>query len=194
MLYSASDEDDIDTLEATQAQIQLSQIVDLNGVSDEFECFVDMNVVTSDLTIKTDENGDSRIIGCEIVICAICVAHKMTNVEVVSDAYSTEYSCGYSTIPLKTQMIPTIIDETFMVKSSAEHNEGDINAVCDVWCSISNVVTRASSDNEIIVSGTLNTCILAKSTEGPIYFEKSEIFDHSIEMMIYQGIAASTGG
>ena len=182
MLYSASDEGDIDTLEATQAQIQLSQIVDLNGVSDEFECFVDMNVVTSDLTIKTDENGDSRIIACEIVICAICVAHKMTNVEVVSDAYSTEYSCRYSTIPLKTEMIPTIIDKTFMVKSSAEHNEGDINAVCDVWCSISNVVTRASSENEIIVSGTLNTCILAKSDEGPIYLEKSDIFDHSIDV------------
>lgn len=185
MLYAHSEnnENGEGGMETVQIMLPISQILDVDGVTDSFECFVTLHVISTELSVKQNEEGENKLLSCEMVLGCSCVAHKAESLQLVTDLYSTGYICDFTMATIKTERMPRIINESFLHKSSVESGDGALECVYDVWCTISNPTCRYKEPNAMVVSGSLNICVLAKSENScTICLERSDIFDHVIEI------------
>ncbi|HKM32003.1 MAG TPA: DUF3794 domain-containing protein [Oscillospiraceae bacterium] len=180
MLY-ATDIGNGQELETMQMTIPISQIIDLEGINEEYICYVDMNVAGCDVVIKQGNDDENRIFSVEIVILTTCNAHKETQIQYITDSYSTDFSTSFTTDTVKVEMPPTRINQSFIAESTVEFADGTIDAVLDAWSMVSNITTKAISSEEIVVSATLTSCILARASDGTtIYLESNEVVDNTI--------------
>lgn len=183
MLYTTKENDDNENTEVIEASVPLSQIVDLDGVSDEYTCFVNLSVMYCDLMVKQNSSGENKIIGCDLTIEANVVAHKESNIQILSDAFSTDFNSDFKMTSIKAEKMPQIINQSLMEKTTIENKDGELDTVSDAWCTVSNIICRAKTDRELSVSGQLNSNVLARLSDGtPIFLEKQDIFESVVDV------------
>ncbi len=179
MLYTCTDSAGEDVLEPMKFTIPFSQIIDVDGIDESFEAFIDITPAGCDIITK-GENSSS--LECELVLLVNCTAMKFETCEVVTDAYSTCYECELENTGCRIESIPMSISETHTVTSQVSYNDEDIACIYDSWCDISNVSSRFDDDkNKYIISGNLNFCLIGKNESGaPIYLESEAPFEHEL--------------
>ncbi|MDE6780154.1 MAG: DUF3794 domain-containing protein [Ruminococcus sp.] len=182
LLYSC--EKDGGAVEPISFSIPFSQIIDIDGIDDTFDCTVTPEVISCDITPTTDKNAENRIIRCEIEIRLICSAVKTSSVMLGSDAFSTVYPCNILVSEIKAEQIPVIYDESF--RHSAKISEGDSvpQTIYSMWCSPKNINTRLSDDgSSVIISGMLTYSMAARDNAGMIVMpDKDEAFEETIKL------------
>lgn len=182
LLYSC--EKDGGAVEPISFSIPFSQIIDIDGIDDTFDCTVTPEVISCDITPTTDKNAENRIIRCEIEIRLICSAVKTSSVMLGSDAFSTVYPCNILVSEIKAEQIPVIYDESF--RHSAKISEGDSvpQTIYSMWCTPKNINTRLSDDgSSVIISGMLTYSMAARDNAGMIVMpDKDEAFEETIKL------------
>lgn len=185
-IISASDDSDGNNVtEVMEAVIPVSQILDLEGVTDNHLCFVNLSVMDCDLEVKPGEAGETRIFACDLTVDCTVTAHLESNVSPVSDIYSTEYESAFTVAAIKTETMPYIISRQLSFKSSLDSAEGALAEVFDARCDLSNVVIRARSSGtpELVITGQINMqAIGALENNLPVFIEKSEPFELTFEV------------
>lgn len=180
ILYAAGENENA-TPENMQTSIPVSQILDLDGVNDGYTCFVAFDVGPLDVSVRMDENGESRSFAVEMTVTASCVAHKETELQLVTDAYSTDYACDFGMASVKVESVPTIVNESFVHKASVECGDGALACIYDAWGTLTNTSAKVSAPGEITVTGTLALSVLARTEEGnTVCLERSETFEHKL--------------
>ena len=164
--------------------IPFSQIIDIDGIDDTFDCTVIPEIVSCDIMPVADKNAENRIIRCEIEIRLICCAVKTASIMLGTDAFSTVYPCSVLVSEIKAEQIPIIYDETF--RHSAKISEGDSvpQTIYSMWCTPKNINTRISDDgNSVIISGMLTYSMASKDNAGMIVMpDKDEAFEETISI------------
>lgn len=182
LLYSC--EKDGGAVEPISFSIPFSQIIDIDGIDDTFDCTVTPEVVSCDITPATDKNAENRIIKCEIEIRLICCAVKTASVMLGTDAFSTVYPCSVLVSEIKAEQIPVIYDESF--RHSAKISDGDSvpQTIYSMWCTPKNINTRLSDDgNAVIISGMLTYSMASRDNAGMIIMpDKDEAFEENINL------------
>lgn len=179
--YTLKDGGDTTVAEVMEADIPMSQIVDIDGITDEYMCFADMNIMTCDLAVKQDSSGENRIFGCDILAEFVVTANRESEASIVTDAYCTNYECSLATAGVKLETEPKMLNEQLVHKTSLSSEDGEIETVYDAWCDLQNVICRGKSPTEMVVSGQMIFQVLAKNTSGtPIFLEKQEPFETEI--------------
>lgn len=182
LLYSC--EKDGGAVEPISFSVPFSQIIDIDGIDDTFDCTVTPEVISCDVTPTVDKNSENRIIRCEIEIRLICSAVKTTSVMLGTDAFSTVYPCSVLVSEIKAEQIPIIYEESF--RHSAKISEGDSvpQTIYSMWCSPKNINTRLSDDgNSVIISGMLTYSMAARDNAGMIVMpDKDEAFEETIKL------------
>lgn len=182
LLYSC--EKDGGTVEPISFSIPFSQIIDIDGIDDTFDCTVIPEIVSCDIMPVADKNAENRIIRCEIEIRLICCAVKTASIMLGTDAFSTVYPCSVLVSEIKAEQIPIIYDETF--RHSAKISEGDSvpQTIYSMWCTPKNINTRISDDgNSVIISGMLTYSMASKDNAGMIVMpDKDEAFEETISI------------
>lgn len=189
VLYSCvKDEDD---LESMQFVVPYSQIIDMDGLDERYDCVLDINVSGCDVIAKANEDSENKIIECEIIMNVNCTAFKKAAVEFVTDVYSTTYPCSYSDKKIKIPMMPKNISENFMGKSSIGYSDGGIEKVFDSWCIPEKVTARINPENrDMVIMGNLNFSAIAKTDSGiPIILENNSPFEYTVKD---EGITANS--
>lgn len=183
LLYSC-ESDGEGALESMSYCVPFSQIIDIDGLDDTFECDIRAEAVCCEVTPAVDKNGDNRIVKTEIELRLICRAVRTASVMLVTDAYSTVYPCEIRTADIMAEQLPVTMTESF--RSTAKIAEGDAvpATVYGMWCNPKNINTSLSEDgSRLVISGMLTYSMAAKDSGGMISMpDKDEAFEETIEI------------
>lgn len=169
------------TIESMTADIPVSQIIDLQGIDDSFDCSSELDVLNCELTCSVD----SGIIGVNMLVVARICCKKDDNADIPCDAFSTEYETEFAVKPTKLMHRCSRISKALTVKGSCESSADEIESVLDCTADIYNLSCRREND-QMMLTGTVYYKALCKNAEGvPYSIEKQEgfecSFDHEIE-------------
>lgn len=178
MLYSTSGEPS--GIEAMRFSVPFSQIMDIEGLDERYDCHASVDQSSCCITVKGDKQ---KTLECEIMLIVSCKAVRYETQELVSDCYSTKYAIEEDISDEKIEAPPVEICEAHTQTANLVCHDGEIASVCDNWCSISNVSGRYSFDKGcLVVSGNICFSLVGKNNQGtPVYLEADTAFEHFIE-------------
>ncbi len=181
MLYTCQ-KDDSDSIELMQFTMPFSQVIDLEGIDDRFDCIIKTDVVSCDTTPCSDGDGNSGVAECVITICVSCSAYKNSSAELVVDEYSTSYATESERTDISIETSPYLVNNICVLKSTVNSSDNEIDCIYDVWCSIKSYsVVSDFEENCLRINGTAVYTVLAKNTENnPVLIEKEEAFTTAI--------------
>ena len=164
------------TMEQVRHEIPFSQIIDVDGLSDDWQCQVFLDVVSSDVHISVNQNGESCLLAVSIKLTAQLQCYRTGSSEVVIDAYSARCPLKLETGRLETQHLMHVRRETNVVKEAFELPPDGVSDIVDVWCEASPVGQRCE-DGKAFVDGRLLISMLARDPGGAVaYYERPADF------------------
>ena len=111
-------------LQTMEAEIPLSQIVDMQGIDERHTCYALFRVLSCALTVKSADDDASGVFGCELTIGSQITATLEESIYPVTDMYSTSYESSYTTSALKTESDHRFISRTLNIKQLIECENG----------------------------------------------------------------------
>ncbi len=164
-------------LQTMEAEIPLSQIVDMQGVDEKHTCYAQFRVLSCNLSVKSADDVTAGVFGCEMTVGSQITATLEENIYPVTDMYSTGYECSFTTAALKTESDHRYISQTFNTKQMIECDNGIPDSVIDVSCDVTEVMCRTGDNGDITVNGKLICYIAAVKDNEPVFSEKSLPFE-----------------
>lgn len=183
LLYSC-EKDGEEALETLSFSIPYSQIIDIDGIDDSFNCDVSAEIICCDITSSADKNGENRKIKCELEFKIVCGAVKEASVMLGTDAYSTVHPCQVEMSEIKVEQIPITYGKSFRHNAKICEGENLPQTVYAMWCTPKNINTRQSEDGgSVVISGMLVYTMAAKDNSGmTIISDKEEAFEETVEL------------
>ncbi|MEG0614188.1 MAG: hypothetical protein RR540_00415 [Oscillospiraceae bacterium] len=166
-----------------QFVLPFSQIVDLEGLDEQFECIVDVAAISCEMSPKENSDGDYKILECDLILKISCVAVKSSSAECVTDAYSTAFPCECKCCDFKVEMMPKQFSETYMGKSSMSYPDGEISCVHDLWCKVDKLSAKSLAEKgQICVMGSILYSAITTDCTGKCVMLENEVpFEHYFE-------------
>ncbi len=180
-LYTSADDGSVQFAEHI---VPFNETLDFSGAEEDMEGEIEYSVSDLYCEIRDDSDGEPRLIGVDIGLCATVRGLRICELDIISDAYSLD---GETEIISETQNTESLIDNTtaqitHKTPVAIPDSYPDILQVCDISCNAS--VERISAENdEITVFGKFkcNVLYLSQSDEQPLCaFEDSSDFSYTI--------------
>ncbi len=170
-----------DKPEIMEHSIPISQILDVDGVDEDCECGVRLEVVSLEVEAKADAEGESKLLGVEICISADAVAYRGSEMAVVTDAYSTSYEIRTASKPVSIPRLEQMIQTSCMTKNAVQLDGEGMGCIIDLWCRPA-VTQVQCGEGCLEITGTLQVCILGADPQGEAcYTEKTLEFSHQAD-------------
>ncbi|MDD4699781.1 MAG: DUF3794 domain-containing protein [Oscillospiraceae bacterium] len=165
-----------------ESTIPFSQIMDVDGITENCECDTSIEVISFDLKPRTGINGEVRNLMLESKLCVCATAFCNNEVPVLFDAFSTKYDADVVTEDVAFEKIISQINERYSCKKTLEFSENAIGTVVDLWCE--SQVGNVKKDNKnLVINGTVDICILAyDSDDMPVYYERPVEYEYNFEL------------
>ncbi len=164
------------TMETVRHEIPFSQIVDVEGLSDEWLCEVSLSVVASDIHITANQNGENCLLSVTIKLLAQLQCTATEGCEVVTDAYSAQCPLHLETGRLDARHLTHVRRDTSVVKEAFELPPDGVSEIVDVWCEASPLAERCE-DGRAFVDGRMLISLLARDPGGAMaYYERPADF------------------
>jgi len=181
MLYTCL-KDNADNIEAMQFTLPFSQIIDIDGVDDRFDCILNTDIVSCEIIPCSDGDGNSKVAECIVNILISCSAYKTSTSEFVVDEYSTSYATNSERTDITLEASPYYVDNVCVLKNTINSSDNELECIYDAWCALKNVsVTPNTDENCIQLNGTIIYMVLAKSIDGnPLLLEKEDYFKSNV--------------
>ncbi len=165
-LYSCKSSDD-DSLQAIEFEIPFSQIIDIEGLSENFKKKIDISHIYTEIT----PSDDGLSFECEITLKFDCVCIKYDEMKIVTDVFSTIRSCDFLTDAKCIDKSPVIDKIPLYEKAMFEYSDGDILAVYDCFASILKISYSFDKEKNIFnVRGKIAVCIIGKNENNTPFF------------------------
>ena len=183
VLYSCENSDG-GAVEAMDFTLGYSQLIDMDGLDDSFDCDIAAETVSCEITPTADRDGNTRVMKCEAEIRLVCRAVRESSAMLVTDAFSTVYPCEVTFADIKTEQPPEVSHESFSHTAVLAAGENVPQTVYSMWCSPKNINTHVSEDGTaLMISGMLTYSMAAKDGQGTILIpDKDEAFEKSIPL------------
>lgn len=178
MLYTC-EKGNLHTLKNT---IPFSQILEIDGVTDECRC--DTKIVVAFLEIKpqTQSNGECRAFSFNCKLLITSDAYCENYVEIISDCFSKKYLSEVIKKNMFIEKLKNCISEEFSCKKNIEIENESISSVIDLWSEIQSV-KYSFFDNHLVVTGIITVGIIALNEEMiPSYYEKGIEFEYKTQL------------
>ncbi len=174
LLYAA--ENSIETLTSV---FPFSQIVEQNGLSDEMPCAVTASLNDILLTPESENDGNIRLIHCDLQILLQSEAARSTEAALLTDLYSTVHPVTLQTQDIPLLSAPAEHTETMQMKVTLTQPENVLTKVYAAWAEPAGVQSAPDPDNAegTVLSGTLHCSVLAADAENrPMMLEQDAPF------------------
>lgn len=163
--------------EKMSADIPVSAILDIDGITDAHKTFAEISV----LNLELNPQSDSGLISCELLVMCRVRAQLEHKIPIATDAYSTQYETEFASEALKISANPRTISQNLTVHSNLNCDKGEIRSVWDVSSELKNPVCRNTPDGEMLLTGQLCIRAYGKNAEGvPFFTEKQDAFEQTI--------------
>jgi len=169
ILYCA--DSDNGELSLFEHSMPISQIIEVDGVTEDSICDVCLKVALIEITPKTDSNGELRLIEINAKINACVTSCTQTEIPVVADAYSVSHNLKTDFRQADITGMAANFKEPFIAKGAFEIP--DMKKILDVWCG--DATDSCSVRNgELEISGSIPVYVLYINKDNqPDYVEKS---------------------
>lgn len=158
--------------EVIEHSVPVSQILDCEGMDEDFVCKVCLEVVKYDIDLQIEENGKCIGFTAEIGLRAYCEAVKNHSVEIVDDCYSTAYEVDCKSEPYHMERFCHSLQETNLVRQPVKFGQG-VGLIYDLCCSVTNVNYK-TEEKQLTVLCNLQVGMLGSDMENmPVYLEQS---------------------
>lgn len=171
-------------IEPVSFSLSYSQIIDVDGLDESFECNVVPEVVSCDVAAVADNDGNNRIIRCETELRLCCRAVKTMSAMIAADAFSTVYPCNVEMSDIKAEQIPAIYDESFRYSAKLADGENVPQTIYAMWSEPKNINARIGDDGRsVVISGMLAYSMAAKDRSGMMIMpDRDEAFEETIAL------------
>lgn len=179
LLYSCED-----AVEPMTFTMPFSQIIDMDGVDETFECELAADVISCPITPSAGKDGENRLLKFEPELRIRCRAVKPSEIMVAADAYSTVYPCDTESDTIRAEQLPSVYAETFRHTTKIAEGDSLPQTIYAMWCSPKNLNTRVGNDGRsVILSGMLTYSMAAKDPSGSIVMpDRDEAFEEIFEI------------
>lgn len=181
LLYAGESNDEM-TVEPMRFSLSYSQIIDVDGLDDSFECKVVPEAVSCDISIIS--GSDARAVRCEAELRLSCTAVKTATVMIAEDAFSTVYPCGVEMSEIKAEQIPVVYDESIRHSARLAEGESVPLKIYAMWSEPKNINAHIGEDGRsVVISGMLVYSMAAKENTGSITMpDREEAFEETIAL------------
>lgn len=163
--------------EKMSADIPVSAILDINGITDTHRTFPEIGVMNCELIPKPD----SGIISCELLVECRVRAQLEETARIATDVYSTDYETEFTANQLKLATEPRVVAQNLSVRTELSTDKEEIRSVWDVSSELKNPVCRPRSDSELVLTGQLYCRAFGSNVDGvPFFCEKQEAVEQVI--------------
>ncbi len=170
--------DDHSSTEKFGATVPFSQIVDIDGITEECECDINLDVAFLELKPRSTYDGENRSFMLNAKVCIGVRAVCNNDVAVIYDAYSPKYNLSVQNTDVAFEKIIDSVSENYICKKKIEFSDGDIANIIDLWCSCVLQGYRID-DNCLIINGTVNVSMLSENEDKITnYFERPIDFEY----------------
>jgi len=161
--------------------IPISNIIDFDGIDDRCVTNVTLEVFDAEMAIKTDSDGECRLIESEIKITVSACAYEPCETAIIKDLYSTEYNTVVTEKNIKSSTVACNISDTFISKESFDLPEDGITQIIDMWCEPLSL-KQSESDDGIVLKGQNNVCMLTADDSLTLsYYERVSDFEYAVK-------------
>ena len=152
--------------------IPYTQVIDVQGISDTSQNQIKLEVMNYDVSLKSEYDESSTLVTLDAKICATVFAYNEKNIDVIDDAYSTEYELELTEKNCRFSHIVPLSESNFSIKQEVKTGDNGITKIIDIWCdSINSICTN--DGNSLCAKGKINCCILALDKDSiPFYAER----------------------
>ena len=173
LLYSA--ESGVETLTAV---FPFSQIVEQKGMSEEMPCAVTASLSDVLLTPESQNDGNVRLLHCDMQIVLHCEAARSTEAALLTDLYSTVHPVTLKEEQIPLLLAPAEISETLRLKPVLTQPDTVLTKVSAVWAELNGVAAAPDDSGKgSVLSGTLRCYALAADEENrPLLLEQETPF------------------
>ncbi len=183
LIYNCDIEnDEPQVIETVRFSVPFSQIIDIDGITENYEAMTDISVAS--LELIPNKSGDKNGIECEVILFINCTAFRYDTLELASDAYSTKYICNFDCADIKLEKKPMEIKENQTIKAELTCSDAEITTAADVWAKPYNIQCKYNADKRsFVVFGNIDICAIVRDENGcPLYLENTISFEHCLNI------------
>ncbi|MBQ7070545.1 MAG: DUF3794 domain-containing protein [Ruminococcus sp.] len=179
VMYTAGGEDEDAGVQTMSYTLAFSQIIDIDGIDDDFEADVDISCTECEISPK---QGDGSLAECEIVLRVMCRAVKYEQEQMVTDAFSTMFDTTLTRAEGCTKAEDRMISESCEISCTVTKGEEGLGAVCGCSARCSAVSSRYDEESgRLTVYGNVCFEMLGRNSDGvPVFIEKDEAFEKEL--------------
>lgn len=175
ILYCADNTDG--GYEVFENSLPISQIVEFEGIDEDSDYSVKINVSSISIIPKTNSNGEKSLFDVTVSMTAVIKADKKSEISLPSDCYSTEYNLKSEKKLLSFEKICDKYEELVMIKKNEEFSNTSISEIINIWCD-DVVTTYTCTGDELKIIGSTVVSILGKDDANqPFYAERTLTFE-----------------
>lgn len=163
--------------EKSQYTVPISQIVDIEGITDDCKPDIKVDILNHDINLRNDSDEED-LLSLEAKLVISAVAYETKEVEVLNDVYSIDYEVEPQYENKTIVNLYNYINDTYSDKNTVELSDSGVSEIIDVWNEMISVSSEVN-DGKLLFKGKLNVCVLAMDNEGvPFYSERVVNFEH----------------
>ncbi len=156
-----------------------SQLVDVEGVTDECKCEGRAEILFFDISPKADDQDEIRSFSVAAKLGVSVKAYCDNDIPVVLDAYSTKGDCDFASNSFSFKKIKETVCDKFIAKKDMEFTDGAIGSVIDMWCEVKSSVCKCDKES-LRLAGTILINLLAFDCDGePECYERPVDFEYT---------------
>lgn len=173
VVYTSAEDSD-EPVSSVQFSLPFSQLVELEGLDDDFRCFINTSVISCTVSPRSEGDGVSRQLECEVLLLIDCYGVKMTETQLACDEYSTTLQSSHTSAPVRIEKVPVPIDSGFSVRGICESKDSPLAAVYDASCS-SGGMRLTSSDGRLIAAGNITFTVMGLTESGDFVICETDV-------------------
>lgn len=143
----------------------VSQIVDVEGVDENAQCRLTLGVNSVTPEVRANNEGEARVLALSFEVSCGVVAYKTAEVAVVTDMYSTKYESTFTAKQVSFERLNAVTGNEHTVKNTYDLPDAEAESIMDIWSNVA-VKNAKVEGGELVITGTLRTCMLALQSDG----------------------------
>lgn len=165
-------------IETLAAVLPYSQIVEMEGLLDDMPCPVTAILSEQSVTAESENNGDIRLLHCDLQITLQCEAVRTASASLLTDLYSTVHPVELCREPIALLTAPETVSERMQQKLTLTQPDAVLTKVYTAWAETKQLQIAVNAEGTgTVVSGILHCCALAADAENhPLMLEQREPF------------------
>lgn len=159
-------------IEHVRHTLPISQILEFEGMEERFTGDVILSVVSCEVGIKNDSEGDGRAFDIALSLNAAITMFEQKELFVITDAYSVKGKTELTKESLRFFSACDEVRDTYTLKATVDASNTGVSAVLDGVGEVGEPVLSCDGE-ELVISGSLKASFIIRDGAGEITsFEK----------------------